>query len=473
MERIRTLILGAAGRDFHNFNVVYRDDSRYEVVGFTATQIPDIANRRYPPDLSGPLYPQGIPVFPEDNFGARIERLAVRQVVFSYSDVSYDYVMHRAAIANAAGADFLLLGPRATMLRSPKPVVSVCAVRTGAGKSQVSRRVVQLLRGSGLRVVVVRHPMPYGDLSAQRAQRFGALEDLHTQHCTIEEIEEYEPHLVAGTVVFAGVDYAEVLEKAASEADVIVWDGGNNDFPFYRPTLHIVVADPLRLGNELTYYPGEANLRMADVVVINKVDSADLAATEQLREHVRTANPQALVVEAASPVHGDRPDLITGQKVLVVEDGPTLTHGGMRFGAGTILARRFGAGRIIDPRPYAVGTIAHVLEAYPALERVLPAMGYSERQARDLETTIERVPCDVVVVGTPIDLTRSIKIWRPVVRASYELQEIGHPDLSDALDAFIRNVHLDIAQKVRLPVSDMSIEEAPNTATTAAQANGR
>jgi predicted GTPase len=418
-------------------------------VGFTATQVPDIASRRYPPDLSGPLYPQGIPVFPEDDLGTRIERLAVRQVVFSYSDVSYDYVMHRAAIAQAAGADFLLLGPRATMLRSPKPVVSVCAIRTGAGKSQVSRRIVQLLQESGLRVVVVRHPMPYGDLSAERAQRFATLDDLQTQHCTIEEIEEYEPHLVARTVVFAGVDYAEILEKAASEADVIVWDGGNNDLPFYRPTLHVVVADPLRLGNELAYYPGEANLRMADVVVINKVDAAGLDATQQLRQHARTVNPHALIVEAASPVHGDRPDLITGQKVLVVEDGPTLTHGGMRFGAGTILARRFGARKIIDPRPYAVGSIAHTLEAYPALEGVLPAMGYSDQQVRDLEATIERVPCDVVVAGTPIDLTRPLKIWPPVVRASYELQEIGHPDLPDALDAFIRNVHLDI-ENVRL-----------------------
>jgi predicted GTPase len=412
---------------------------------------PTLRNRRYPPDLSGPLYPQGIPVFPEDDLGTRIERLAVRQVVFfSYSDVSYDYVMHRAAIAQAAGADFLLLGPRATMLRSPKPVVSVCAIRTGAGKSQVSRRIVQLLQESGLRVVVVRHPMPYGDLSAERAQRFATLDDLQIQHCTIEEIEEYEPHLVAGTVVFAGVDYAEILEKAAAEADVIVWDGGNNDLPFYRPTLHVVVADPLRLGNELTYYPGEANLRMADVVVINKVDAAGLAATQELRRHVRTANPHALIVEAASPVHGDRPDLITGQNVLVVEDGPTLTHGGMRFGAGTILAERFGAREIIDPRPYAVGSIAHTLDAYPALERVLPAMGYSERQVRDLEATIERVPCDVIVAGTPMDLTRPLKIWPPVVRASYELQEIGHPDLPDALDAFVRNVHLDIDQNVRL-----------------------
>jgi predicted GTPase len=448
MDRIRTLILGAAGRDFHNFNVVYRDDARYEVVGFTAAQIPNIADRRYPADLAGPLYPAGVPIFQEEQLPTLLERFAVRQVVFSYSDVSYDYVMHRAAIANAAGADFLLLGPRATMLQSPRPVIAVCAVRTGAGKSQVSRRIVQLLRDTGLRVAVVRHPMPYGDLSAQRVQRFGTLEDLQTERCTIEEVEEYEPHLANGSVVFAGVDYAEILEKAASEADVIVWDGGNNDLPFYRPTLHIVVADPLRLGNELNYYPGEANLRMADVVVINKVDTADLATTEQLRGHVRLANPYAVIVEAASPVRGDRPDLITGRKVLVIEDGPTLTHGGMRFGAGTILARKFAAAKILDPRPYAVGSIAHTLEAYPAIDCALPAMGYSERQMHDLATTIERVPCDVVVVGTPIDLTRLIKIMVPVVRASYDLQEIGHPDLRDALDAFIRNVQLDVAQKM-------------------------
>ena len=450
MDRIRTLILGAAGRDFHNFNVAYRDDTRYEVVGFTAAQIPNIADRRYPADLAGPLYPAGLPIFHEEELPRLIERLAVSQVVFSYSDVPYDYVMHRAAIANAAGADFVLLGPRTTMLQSPKPVLAVCAVRTGAGKSQVGRRIVQLLRSNGLRVVVVRHPMPYGELSAQRCQRFATLDDLQTQHCTLEEVEEYEPHIVSGSVVFAGVDYAEILEKAALEADVILWDGGNNDFPFYRPTLHVVVADPLRLGNELSYYPGEVNLRMADVVVINKVDAADLATVQELRHHIRLANPRALIVEAASPVRGDRPDLISGRKVLVIEDGPTLTHGEMRFGAGTILARKFSAARIVDPRPYAVGSIAHTLDEYPAIDCALPAIGYSDRQLRDLATTIERVPCDVVVVGTPIDLTRWIKIFPPVVRASYELQEIGHPDLGDALDAFIRSVQSDITQKMGL-----------------------
>jgi predicted GTPase len=433
MERIRTLILGAAGRDFHNFNAVYRDDTRYEVVGFTATQIPNIADRRYPAELAGPLYPQGVPIFPEEDLAALVKRLEVRQVVFSYSDVSYTHVMHRAAVAGAAGADFVLLGPRATMLESPTPVVAVCAVRTGAGKSQTSRRIVQLLRRAGLRVTVVRHPMPYGDLSAQRVQRFATLADLKAGHCTIEEMEEYEPHLENGTVVYAGVDYAEILERASRDADVILWDGGNNDLPFYRPTLHIVVADPLRLGNELTYHPGETNLRMADVVVINKVDTADLAATEELRDHVRAANPAARVVEAASPVMADGAERITGRRVLVVEDGPTLTHGEMRFGAGTVLARKFGAADIVDPRPFAVGSISATYNAYPAIGRLLPAMGYGDAQIRDLEGTIAQVPCDLVVVGTPIDLGRLVKIDKPIVRARYELQEIGRPDLADAV----------------------------------------
>jgi predicted GTPase len=440
MERIRTLILGAAGRDFHNFNVVYRDDTRYDVVGFTAAQIPDIADRRYPADLAGPLYPEGVPIFAEEELAPLVDRLNVRQVVFSYSDVSYDYVMHRAAIAQAAGADFVLLGPRATMLHSSKPVVAVCAVRTGAGKSQTSRRIVRLLREAGLRVVVVRHPMPYGDLSAQRIQRFAAVADLARHRCTIEEMEEYEPHLENGTVVYAGVDYADILEKASGEADVLVWDGGNNDLPFYRPALHVVVADPLRLGNELTYYPGEANLRMADTVVINKVDTADLAAIEELRAHVRSANPDALIVEAASPVTAANAAVITGRRVLVVEDGPTLTHGEMRFGAGSVLARKFGAAEFVDPRPFAVGSIAATYHTYPKIGLLLPAMGYSEAQIRELEATIARVPCDAVIVATPIDLSRVITINRPVVRARYELQEIGRPDLNDALARLLTRV---------------------------------
>jgi predicted GTPase len=434
------LILGAAGRDFHNFNVVYRDDTRFEVVAFTAAQIPNIAGRRYPADLAGPLYPDGVPIFPEEELAALVERLNVRQVVFSYSDVSYAYVMHRAAVANAAGADFVLLGPRATMLESPKPVVAVCAVRTGAGKSQTSRRIVQIVKDAGLRISVVRHPMPYGDLSAQRVQRFATVADLKRQRCTIEEMEEYEPHLENGTVVYAGVEYAEILATASREADVILWDGGNNDLPFYRPALHVVVADPLRLGNELAYHPGEANLRLADVVVINKVDTADLAATETLRDHVRSANPNARIVEAASPVMADNAEIITGRRVLVVEDGPTLTHGEMRFGAGTVLARKFGAAELVDPRPFAVGSIAAAYDAYPAMGRLLPAMGYGDTQIRELEHTIARVPCDAVIVGTPIDLSRLVTIDKPVVRARYHLQELGRPDLADALDPLLKQL---------------------------------
>jgi predicted GTPase len=439
MDRIRTLILGAAGRDFHNFNVVYRDDMRYEVVGFTAAQIPNISDRRYPPDLAGPLYPAGVPIFPEEELASLVDRLAARQVVLSYSDVSYEYAMRRAAIANAAGADFLLLGPRATMLDSRKPVIAVCAVRTGAGKSPASRRIVALLRERGLRVAIVRHPMPYGDLSAQRVQRFATLDDLARHQCTIEEMEEYEPHILNGSVVYAGVDYADILERAEAEADLILWDGGNNDLPFYRPTIHVVVADPLRPGHELCYYPGEANLRMADVVIINKVDAAGLEAVTRVRENVRYANPRALVVEAASPVTADRPELINGKRVLVVEDGPTLTHGEMRFGAAMVIARRFGAAEIVDPRSFAVGSIADTYRTYPAIGALLPAMGYGEQQVRDLEATIARVPCDAVIVGTPIDLGRLMTIQQPVVRARYDLQELGRPDLSDALAALLDN----------------------------------
>jgi predicted GTPase len=440
MDSIRTLIMGAAGRDFHNFNVVYRDDPRYRVVGFTAAQIPNIAGRRYPAELAGPLYPEGLPIYVEEELTDLIRRLDVRQVVFSYSDVSYAHVMHRSAIANAAGADFVLLGPKATMLASSKPVVAICAVRTGSGKSQTTRRVAKLLRDQGLRVAAVRHPMPYGDLVAQRVQRFAALADLVKHECTIEEIEEYEPHIVSGTVVYAGVDYGAILEAAEREADVILWDGGNNDLPFYRPDLHITVADPLRVGNELAYYPGEANLRMADVIVINKIDSADLRAIEELREHVRSVNTRAVVVEAASPVFGDRPEIITGKRVLVIEDGPTVTHGDMRTGAGTVLARKYGAREIVDPRPYAVGSLARTYETYPNVGALLPAMGYGGAQVRDLEATIERTPCDVVVVGTPIDLTRIVTIRQPTVRVRYELQEIGRPDLAEVMAGLLARI---------------------------------
>jgi predicted GTPase len=437
MTPIRTLIMGAAGRDFHNFNVVYRNDPRYKVVGFTAAQIPNTAGRRYPGELAGPRYPEGLPIFEEEHLATLVERLDVRQVVFAYSDVSYGHVMRRAALAGAAGADFVLLGPRATMLTSARPVVAVCAVRTGAGKSQTTRRVAALLRQQGVRVVVVRHPMPYGDLAAQRAQRFATLSDLHDHRCTIEEIEEYEPHLESGSIVYAGVDYAAILEQAEAEADVILWDGGNNDLPFYRPDLHIVVADPLRVGNELAYYPGETNLRMADVVVINKIDTAGIEAIQELREHVRAVRPGAVVVEAASPVTADRAGLIAGARVLVIEDGPTVTHGEMRFGAGTVLARKHGAREIVDPRPWAVGSIAATFQAYPHLGTLLPAMGYGPVQVQELEATIERTPCDVVVVGTPIDLARLITIRQPTVRVRYELQEIGQPDLVSVIAGFV------------------------------------
>jgi predicted GTPase len=448
MDRVRTLIMGAAGRDFHNFNVVYRDDSRYEVVGFTAAQIPDIAGRRYPPELAGALYPEGIPIFEEGELASLIDRFEVGQVVFSYSDVSYVHVMHCAAIANAAGASFVLLGPNATMLQSRKPVIAICAVRTGAGKSQTTRRIASLLRRRGLKTGVIRHPMPYGDLVAQRVQRFATVDDMRRHHCTIEEMEEYEPHIANGSVVYAGVDYAAILSEAEADAEVILWDGGNNDLPFYRPDLHVVVADPLRLGNELTYYPGEANLRMADVAVINKVDTADLQATQVLRDHIRAARPRAVIVEAASPVTADHPERVTGRRVLVVEDGPTLTHGEMRFGAGTVIARKLGACEIVDPRAFAVGSIAETYRAYPHVGALLPAMGYSEQQVRDLEATINRVPCDSVVIGTPIDLTRIVTIGRPVVRARYELQEIGQPDLAFVIDEFLQQRSIRPAQLI-------------------------
>ena len=431
--RTKTIIMGAAGRDFHNFNVVYRDDERFEIVAFTATQIPDIAGRRYPPELAGRLYPEGIPIYAEEDLPGLIATHGVQQVVFSYSDVSYAHVMHRAAMVNAAGADFALLGGARTMIRSSKPVVAVCAVRTGSGKSQTTRKVAGLLRDAGLKVAAVRHPMPYGDLAAQRVQRFGSLDALARHRCTIEEIEEYEPHIVSGTIVYAGVDYEQILRQAEEEADVILWDGGNNDLPFYRPDVHIVVADPLRAGHELAYYPGETNVRLADVVIINKIDSADMASIETVRDNVRSINSHAVVIEAASPVMAEGAEVITGRRVLVVEDGPTATHGEMKFGAGTVVARKYGAGEIVDARPHAVGKLIDTYRAYPNIGMVLPAMGYGQEQVRDLEATIDRVPCDVVVIGTPIDLNRLVKIRKPTVRVRYDLQEIGRPDLRDVL----------------------------------------
>lgn len=433
MTKQRVLIMGAAGRDFHNFNVYFRGLKDYHVVAFTATQIPNIDGRRYPAALAGPLYPDGIPIYPESDLNHLIAQLAVDQVIFAYSDVAHEYVMHKASQVLAAGADFRLLGPHATMLTSRKPVVAIGAVRTGSGKSQTTRRVCDILRSQGKKVAAVRHPMPYGDLVKQACQRFASYQDLDDHQCTIEEREEYEPHLERGVVVYAGVDYERILRAAEEEADVIVWDGGNNDFPFYKPDIYVVVADPHRAGHEMSYHPGEANLRMADVVVINKVDTADLDPISRVRDNVRLVNPKAVIIEAASPISVNDPAAIRGQAVLVVEDGPTLTHGEMAYGAGVVAARRFGAAEIIDPRPYAVRTIADTYAKYPRTGAVLPAMGYGEAQVADLEETINNVPCDLVIVATPIDLTRVVRINRPTQRVSYELQEIGSPTLNDVL----------------------------------------
>jgi predicted GTPase len=438
MKPIRTVIMGAAGRDFHNFNTVYRDNSRYDVVAFTATQIPNIDDRKYPASLAGRLYPKGIPILAEEDLDEIIRDHKVQEVVFAYSDVPYNHVLDRASIANAAGADFKLLGAEATMIRSRKPVIAVCAVRTGSGKSQTTRRIARILRDHGLKVAAIRHPMPYGNLEKQRVQRYGALSDLERHDCTIEEIEEYEPHIVSGTIIYAGVDYGDILAQAQEEADIILWDGGNNDTPFYKTDLHIVVADPLRVGNELTYYPGETNLRMADVVIINKVDTADIANINRLRANIRRVNTTAVVIEAASPITVTHPEYITGKRVLVVEDGPTLTHGEMKFGAGIVAAGKFNAAEIVDPRPYTVGTITETFKKYPDIGVLLPAMGYGDRQVKDLETTINKTPCDTVIIGTPIDLNRLIKIKKPTVRVSYELQEIGKPDLADVLRPFLK-----------------------------------
>ena len=440
MQRVKTIIMGAAGRDFHNFNTVYRDNDRYEVVAFTATQIPNIEGRKYPASLAGRLYPKGIPIVAESELEKLVRKHGIDEVVFSYSDVSYNYVMSRSSMANAAGAHFKVLGARPTMLASSKPVIAVCAVRTGSGKSQTSRRIIEILMQKGLDVVAVRHPMPYGDLAAQKVQRFADLQDLKKHKCTVEEMEEYEPHLVRGNVIYAGVDYEAILRAAEQDpkgCDVILWDGGNNDLPFYKPDLHIVVADPLRVGNELSYYPAEANLRMADVVVINKVDTADVGAINQLRMNVRKVNAAAVMIDAASPIFIEHPERIAGKRALVIEDGPTLTHGEMKFGAGIVAANKFGASEIVDPRPYTVGTITETFRKYPGIGTLLPAMGYGDEQIRDLAATIDKVPCDVVIIGTPIDLNRIVKIRKPTVRVMYELQEVGKPDLTKVLDSFI------------------------------------
>jgi len=432
-EPRRVIILGAAGRDFHNFNVYFRDRPDFQVVGFTATQIPGIESRRYPASLAGRLYPDGIPIFAEEDLPGLLHRLQADLVVFSYSDVDYTHVGHLAAVATANGADFMLLGARRTMLQAQVPVVAVCAVRTGSGKSQTTRRVAGILRAHGKRVVVVRHPMPYGNLAEQAVERFATYADLDRYKCTIEEREEYEPHLDKGTVVFAGVDYELILRQAEKEADIILWDGGNNDTPFFKPDLHIVIADPHRPGHELTYYPGETNLRMADVVIINKVDTAKPENVDQVRRNVRDVNPDAVIVEAASPITAVDDAPIRGKRALVIEDGPTLTHGGMSYGAAYIAAQRFGAAEIIDPKPYAFGSIKETLRKYPNASAVLPAMGYGPKQIKELEATIDAVPCDVVVSGTPIDLGRIVKSKKPIVQVRYELDEIGHPNLEDVL----------------------------------------
>jgi len=433
MSARRVLIMGAAGRDFHNFNLCFRDNPAFEVVGFTATQIPNITGRRYPAELAGSRYPDGIPIYEEERLKELISSQKVDLVVFAYSDVSHTTVMHKASLVIAAGADFMLQGFDATSLRSTRPVVSICAVRTGAGKSQTTRRVCQRLMERGRRVVAIRHPMPYGDLVKQRVQRFATFDDLDRFECTIEEREEYEPHLRNRTIVYAGVDYAAILREAEKDADVIVWDGGNNDLPFYKPDIEIVVADPHRAGHEMKYHPGEANLRRATCVVINKVDTADRQAIERIKENIALLNPGALIIEAASPVTVEDPGAIRGKRVLVVEDGPTLTHGEMKFGAGVIAAQRFGAASLVDPRPWAVGSIAETFRNYPGIGTLLPAVGYGEAQMADLRRTIERVDCDLVLIATPIDLRRIIPFDRPALRVSYELQEIGKPDLDDLL----------------------------------------
>jgi predicted GTPase len=443
MKPRNLIIIGAAGRDFHNFNTCYRDNPAYHVVAFTAAQIPDIAGRNYPAALAGRQYPKGIPVYPEAELPDLIRRLKVDDCVFSYSDIPYQHVMDVAAIVQAAGANFVLPGPNATMLKSSKPVISVGAVRTGCGKSQTSRRIIEILMAKGLKVVAVRHPMPYGDLARQKVQRFARLSDLKKNKCTIEEMEEYEPHLVRGNVIYAGVDYEAVLraaEKDPQGCDVILWDGGNNDFPFFKPDLHVTVTDPHRPGHEMSYYPGNVTLRLADAVVINKIDSADAAGIDAVRRNIAAVNPKAVVVDAASVIAMENPAVVRGKRVLAVEDGPTLTHGEMKIGAAVVAARKFGAAGFVDPRPYLVGRLKETFKIYPHIGTVLPAMGYGTQQLKDLEATIQRTPCDTVVIGTPIDLNRVIKIRKPNTRVRYHLQEIGKPDLADVIEGLVRRI---------------------------------
>lgn len=439
------LIIGAAGRDFHNFNTYYRDNEEYNVVAFTATQIPDIDGRKYPKELAGPLYPDGIPIYAQEELEGLIKELAVDECVFSYSDVHYVDVMGVGALVNAAGANFKLLGTKDTMIKSNKPVISVCATRTGTGKSQTSRKVVELLLEQGLKVVAVRHPMPYGDLVKQKVQRFATVEDLKTHQCTIEEMEEYEPHVQRGNIIYAGVDYAAILEAAENDpdgCDVILWDGGNNDFSFYTPDLAITVLDPHRPGHELEYYPGEVALRTADVSIINKIDSATAENIEIVEKNIKKVNPTSQIIKAESTITVDHPELIQGKKVLVVEDGPTLTHGEMSIGAGTVAAERLGAASLVDPRPYAVGSLVDTFNKYSHVQQVLPAMGYGEQQLKDLEATINATPCDAVIIGTPMDLTRIIHIQHPTTRVYYDLDEVGEPNLEQVLSEFVKKYEL-------------------------------
>ncbi len=438
MAKDRVIIMGAAGRDFHNFNTVFRDNPNYNVVAFTATQIPNIDGRTYPPELAGKLYPHGIPIYAESELTRLIKEFDIDQVVFSYSDVPYDYVMHKSAAVMAAGADFRLLGRDETMLKSSKPVISICAVRTGCGKSQTTRAVSDILKKMGKKVAAVRHPMPYGNLVAQAVQRFAELDDMDEYECTIEEREEYEPHIVNGTIVYAGVDYEKILRRAEAEVDVVLWDGGNNDLPFFKPDLHIVVVDPHRPGHELSYFPGEANLRMADVVVVNKMGTATPEGIETVLKNVAELVPHATIIKANSPVSVADPATINGKRVLVVEDGPTLTHGGMAYGAGVVAAQKFGAAELVDPRPYAVGSIKATFEKYTTTGTVLPAMGYGEAQMKELEETINATDCDMVVIATPINLGRLLKLEKPNVRVTYDLAEIGEPQLAKVVAGVLK-----------------------------------
>lgn len=445
MDPQKVIIIGAAGRDFHNFNTFFRNNAEYRVVAFTAAQIPDIDGRKYPAELAGSLYPEGIPVFHQNELPQLIRTLNADTCVFSYSDIKNQYVMRMAAIVNASGANFMLLGPVKTQLKSTKPVISVCATRTGAGKSQTSRKIVQMLMQKGLKVVAVRHPMPYGNLLDQKVQRFASIDDLVKHRCTIEEIEEYEPHIVRGNVIYSGVDYEAILRDAETDpngCDIILWDGGNNDFPFYKPDLSIVVADPHRAGAEISYYPSEMNIRMADVVIINKIDTASPKDVDTVRKNLELINPAAVVIDAASPIHVDDVSLIRGRKVLAVEDGPTLTHGEMKIGAAVVAAHKFGASQLVDPRPFLAGKLKDTFSQYPEIGELLPAMGYSPGQVHDLETTINNTDCDSVIIGTPIDLQRLIKINKPATRVYYDLEEIGYPKLDDVLDGFLTKMNL-------------------------------